>query len=93
MATEGWIKPLAIKHSLAMQILGIGPSKYWKEVRDRLIKTVGHGVGSRADYASIEAYHAARLAAPKKTLKMNDQCKARAAANAAERATEEIAAE
>ena len=43
MATEDWLKPLAIKNKLAMQILGIGDLEYWKLVREGRIRNGGLG--------------------------------------------------
>ena len=94
MPTEDGVKPLEVKHSRGMQILGVRPSKYWGLMRDGLIKAVGSGKDSRAVYASLEAYHRSRLEAPKKTLKMTlamiDRRKARIAASAAEKPTEKL---
>ena len=71
MSIEDGLKPLEVTHDRAMQILDIRDSVYWKLVRQGRITTVGWGRGSRADYASLEAYHRERLAAPKKMLEMN----------------------
>jgi hypothetical protein len=97
MPIEDRLKPLEVTHDRAMQILDIRDSAYWKLVRLGRITTVGWGRGSRADYASLEAYHHARLTEPKKTLAMTlamtKRRQATAAASAAETANRDIAAE
>lgn len=86
---EEAIKPLEVEHRVARQILAIrSTAYYWELVRRGLIKTVGSGRNSRADYASLEAYHHERLTAPRRTLKMNERGGA-----APKKANEEIAAE
>ena len=64
MRTGDERKPLELPHEQAMQILSIRASSYWGLIRKGLIKKVGSGRGSRAVYASVLAYHHARLAAP-----------------------------
>jgi hypothetical protein len=59
------LKPLELKHSLAMQILGIRPSYYWQLMREGRIRALGSGKNSRADYETIEQYHRERQAAAK----------------------------
>ena len=62
MSAEDWIKPLAVRHKLAMEILGIRGRSYWDLLKEGLIKKVGRGRSSRADYESLELYHRKRLA-------------------------------
>ena len=70
MPVEDALKPFEITHIRARQILDISPTLYWSLVRRGLIQTVGWGRGSRAVFATVEAYHRGRLEAPKKQLAM-----------------------
>jgi hypothetical protein len=62
IGTEGEIEPLFITNTLAMRLLAIRVSTYWRLVREKRIVTVGKGRASRASFASIKAYAERRLA-------------------------------
>jgi hypothetical protein len=95
MSIDG-LKQLEISHIRAREILDISASKYWSLVRGGLIQVVGWGRGSRAVFSTVEAYHRARLTAPKKQLPVTmaqiKRGQARAAGLAAQKANEETAA-
>jgi hypothetical protein len=48
--------PLLVRHSEAQRLLGLGPSRYFKLVREGRIRSVGKGRMSRAEYSSILEY-------------------------------------
>jgi hypothetical protein len=62
VAPEGELEPLFIANSLAMRLLGVRTSTYWKLAREKKIVVVGEKRGSRAYYPSLKQYAAARLA-------------------------------
>jgi hypothetical protein len=96
MLTDGEIKPLEVRHSHAQQILAIKSGAYWRLIRSGIIKKVGWGRNSRADYESLERYHRERVAATEAGQGKDQTGAARAAASArraATKANEELVSE
>jgi hypothetical protein len=54
--------PLLVRHAEAQRLLGLGPSRYFKLVREGRIRSVGRGRMSRALYSSVLEYVQALVA-------------------------------